>query len=206
MSSDKSLSQHVGDATNGTVGEQTLLNEVQQLASHTIQYGQSRRGASPRLSSHSRSGKGLVSKDASSDQSIGKLVSEARDLTGHVLHAASDVIATGADKAKDAANDAQASAQKEKPVGYVAQARDLAASALSTAESYIATGQKKVEETSTDDVKQQAQGALDTLNQKVHETKDDASNKAAYYAETGKDKTNDTLATAGSELDNQLKK
>jgi hypothetical protein len=47
----------------------------------------------------------------------------------------SSVISTGADKAKEAAGDAQESANKEKPVGYVASARDAVASVLQTAES-----------------------------------------------------------------------
>ncbi|GAA5883253.1 hypothetical protein JCM16303_007330 [Sporobolomyces ruberrimus] len=162
MSTDKSLSQNVGDATNGAVGEETLVNQATQLASHTLEFG-----------------KGLVSKDASSNQTLGSLVNEGRDLAGHVLHAVSDVIATGADKAKEAAGDAQESANKEKPVGYVAQARDLAASALQTAESYIATGQKKVEETTSGDVQNKAE---DFKNQ-ASNAASDASNTAQKKAD-----------------------
>ncbi|GAA5927822.1 uncharacterized protein JCM15063_006003 [Sporobolomyces koalae] len=162
MSTDKSLSQTVGDKTNGTIGEQTLTNEIGQLASHTLEFG-----------------KGLVNKDASSNQTLGSLVNEGRDLAGHVLHAVSDVISTGADKAKEAAGDAQESANKDKPVGYVAQARDLAASALQTAESYIATGQKKVQETTGDDVKNKAQD----LSNQAQNAANDASNTAQKKAD-----------------------
>ncbi|GAA5828676.1 hypothetical protein JCM5353_008497 [Sporobolomyces roseus] len=162
MSTNESLSNKVGNATDGTVGNQTIVNEVSTLASHTLEFG-----------------KGLVSKDASTNQTLGGLVNETRDLAGHVLHAVSDVIATGADKAKDAAGDAQESANKDKPVGYVAQARDLAASALQTAESYIATGQKKLEETSGDDVK----GKAADLKNQASNAASDASNTAQKKAD-----------------------
>ncbi|GAA6008883.1 hypothetical protein JCM11491_003818 [Sporobolomyces phaffii] len=162
MSTNESLSNKVGNATGGAIGQETVTKQVQDLASHTLEFG-----------------KGLVSKDASSNQTLGSLVNESRDLAGSVLHAVSDIVSTGADKAKDAAGDAQASANKDKPVGYVAQARDLAAQALQTAEHYIATGQKKVEETTSDDVKDKAQD----LKNQAQGAANDASNAAQQKAD-----------------------
>ena len=47
------------------------------------------------------------------------------------------LLATGADKAKEAAGDAQASADAGAPKGYVATARDAAANALQQVEGYV---------------------------------------------------------------------
>ncbi|GAA5893308.1 uncharacterized protein JCM6883_007627 [Sporobolomyces salmoneus] len=166
MSTNESLSNKIGNKTDGAVGEQTLINEASTLASHTLEFG-----------------KGLVSKDANSNTTLGDLVNEGRDLSAHVLHTVSDIIGTGVDKTKEAAADAQDSANKDKPVGYVAQARDLAASALSTAESYIATGAKKVDEatsnTTTDDVKNKA----NQLGNQASDAAKDASNTAQKKAD-----------------------
>lgn len=93
------------------------------------------------------------------------------------------LLATGADKAKEAAGDAQASPDAGAPKGYVAAARDAAANALQQVEGYvvhrlapgngqlfpdlfysnslIATGQKKVDETSGNDVKASVNSAVD---------------------------------------------
>ncbi|GAA5839458.1 hypothetical protein JCM3766R1_003552 [Sporobolomyces carnicolor] len=164
MSTSESLSNKVGNATDGAVGQQTLVNEATNLASHTLEFG-----------------KGLVTK-SETNQTLGGLVEETRGLAAHALHAASDIIGTGVDKTKEAASDAQDSANKEKPVGYVAQARDLAASALQTAESYISTGAKKVDEatsnTTTDDVKAKATDLKDQAAAGVNDASNPAQKKA----------------------------
>ena len=39
MSTNESLSNKVGNATDGAVGNQTIVNEAATLASHTLEFG-----------------------------------------------------------------------------------------------------------------------------------------------------------------------
>ncbi|GAA5952787.1 hypothetical protein JCM21900_005803 [Sporobolomyces salmonicolor] len=206
--SNESISQKAGNATNGTVGDETLLHQAQHLASSTLDYskgvlglGKGAEGAkSVDDAAHNKQGE-------QGSHTLGGLVNESRDFAANVLHAVSDVVGSGADKAKQAAGDAQESNEQGKPVGYVAQARDLAASALSTAESILATGQKKINETSGDDVKAKADEALNSLNQKVADSKgaaQDAGNSADSYAAVAQKNVGETTAQVGSDVQKQL--
>ncbi|GAA5878577.1 hypothetical protein JCM1840_007456 [Sporobolomyces johnsonii] len=205
--SNESISQKVGNATNGTVGDETLLHQAQHLASSTLDYSKGVLGLGKADGAKSVDDAAHNKQGEQGSQTLGGLVNESRDFAANVLHAVSDVVGSGADKAKEAAGDAQASNEQGKPVGYVAQARDLAASAISTAESYIATGQKKLDETSGDDVKAKADEALNSLNQKVADSKDaahEAGNSATSYAAVAQKNAGETTAQVGSDVQKQL--
>ncbi|GAA5854082.1 hypothetical protein JCM9279_004376 [Rhodotorula babjevae] len=181
--SNESLSNKVGNATSGTVGEETILHQATHLASSTLDYAKGLVGVGEDAGAKSGEDAANNAHGANSQHTLGELVGEARDLAANVLHTASDVLATGAAKAQDAAGDAQQSAESGQPKGYVAQARDLAAGALQQVEGLIATGQKKVEQS---DLKGQADQAASTLGQKVDETKKSASSAAQDASETTK--------------------
>ncbi|BGO98561.1 Proteophosphoglycan ppg4 [Rhodotorula toruloides ATCC 204091] len=209
--SGESLSNKIGNATGGTVGEQTLTNEATKLASHTLDYAKGVVGLG-KDSGASQADSASTSHGAEGSQTLGGLINEGRDFAAHVLHAASDVIGSGADKAKEAAGDAQKSADGSADQGYVAKARDLAASALQTAEGLIAAGQKKAEEasgTTTDDLKAKTDSAASSLNQKVEESKagsnDAAASAQGYVAALQKD-AKESSAQLGSNLQKQADK
>ncbi|KAI5474830.1 hypothetical protein MNV49_002360 [Pseudohyphozyma bogoriensis] len=178
--SNESLSNKAGNATNGAIGDQTLLNQASTLASHTLDYAKGVAGLGKAKGAESAQDATNNPQGESGSHTLGDLVNEGRNLAASVLHSAQEVVGTGADKTKEAAGDAQASADSGKPQGYVAQARDLAASALGTVESYVAAGAQKVQDTaattSTDDIKAGAASSLDKAGQKAEDVKQAALN------------------------------
>ncbi|BGP39126.1 hypothetical protein JCM10450v2_003080 [Rhodotorula kratochvilovae] len=200
MSTNESLSNKVGNATHGAVGDETILHQATHLASATVDYAKGVVGLGKDKGAQSADDAAHAQHGAESHHTLGELINEARDLSANVLHAASGVIGTGAAKAEAAAGDAQKSVDAGAAKGYVAQARDLAAGVLQQAEGLIAAGEKKVEET---DLKGKADQAAASLNQKVEESKAsaaDASQSAESYAAAVKEDTKESTAQLGSDL------
>ena len=83
VSNNESLSTKVGNATDGAVGQQSLLNEAQQVASHTASYVAGVVGLGGNKAATSAD-------DAANNKqggvTLGSLVNETRDLAAHALH------------------------------------------------------------------------------------------------------------------------
>ncbi|GAA5975243.1 hypothetical protein JCM11641_004407 [Rhodosporidiobolus odoratus] len=206
--SSESISNKVGNATHGTVGDETLIHQATTLASHSLDYAKGLVGQGKDSGADTTRDAKEGKHGAEGSHTLGELINEGRDLTANVLHAARDVIGTKTEEAQQAAADAQRSADSQQAQGYVAKARDLAAGALGTIEGYVAAGQKKAEEAGGDLKKQADQAAVD-LNKKVEESKSqavDAKTSADGYAASVKANAGETTSQAGSALERQLNK
>ena len=128
-STNNTLSQKVGEATNDTVGQQSLLSEATKVAGHAVEYAKATVGLGGHKAADSVND---AANNAQGGQTLGGLINETRDLAAHTLHAAQDIVAGGANKAEQAAKDGQANTQQQG--GIVGQARELAGKALATAE------------------------------------------------------------------------
>ncbi|KAI5476805.1 hypothetical protein MNV49_007262 [Pseudohyphozyma bogoriensis] len=202
--SNESLSNKAGNATNGTIGEQTLLNQASTLASHSLDYAKGVAGIGAAKGAESAEDAKTNPQGESGSQTLGDLVNEGRNLAGSVLSSVQSVVGTGADKTKEAAGDAQASADSGKPQGYVAQARDLAAGAIGTVESYVSAGAAKVNEaastTSTDDIKANASGTIDEAIKKGGDVIDATEDKAEALKNQTWSTTSEDVKQAASEF------
>ncbi|GAA6012119.1 hypothetical protein JCM10207_005135 [Rhodosporidiobolus poonsookiae] len=195
MSNNETLSNKVGNATHGAVGDETLLHQTQHLASASLDYAKGLVGlgkdAGAKDATDAKEGK----HGAESSHTLGGLVEEGRNLAANVIHETAAVIGAGQEKAKEAVDDKQLE-------GYVAKARGLAAGALGTIESYVAAGEKQAKEAG-DDLKQKADEAADALNKKVEESKSgaaDAKTSAEGYAAAVKQNVDESSAQLGSDL------
>ncbi|GJN89721.1 hypothetical protein Rhopal_002709-T1 [Rhodotorula paludigena] len=201
--SNESLSNKIGNATHGTVGDETIVHQAQHLASSTLDYAKGLAGYGKDSGAQSADDAANAKHGAEGSQTLGGLINEGRDFAANVIHAASDVIGSGAAKAQDAAKDAQKSADASEPKGIVAQARDTAAGLLQQAEGLIAATQKKAEET---DLKAKADEAAASLNKKVDESKSsaaDAKQSAQGYAAALEKDAKESTAQLGSNLQKQ---
>lgn len=85
--SNESISNKVGNATDGTVGEQTLLNEASTVASHGLAYAKGVVGLGGNQAASS-------TEDAANNKqggvTLGSLINESRDLAAHALHSAQE--------------------------------------------------------------------------------------------------------------------
>lgn len=83
--SNESISNKVGNATNNTVGEQTLLNEATTLASHGLAYAKGVVGLGGNQPAENADD---AANNKQGGQTLGGLVNEGRDLAAHTLAAA----------------------------------------------------------------------------------------------------------------------
>lgn len=84
------LSNKAGNATNGAVGEQTLVNEAATVASHTLDYAKGLVGLGKDKGAQSADDAANSSHGAEGSHTLGGIVSETRDLAAHTLHAVSE--------------------------------------------------------------------------------------------------------------------
>lgn len=89
MSTNESLSNKVGNATNGTVGDESLVHEATKLASHTLDYAKGVVGLGKDAGAKSGDDAG-TSHGAEGAHALGELVSETRDFAAHTIHAVSE--------------------------------------------------------------------------------------------------------------------
>ncbi|SGY78769.1 BQ5605_C008g04945 [Microbotryum silenes-dioicae] len=185
-SSNESISNKVGNATGGTVGDETILHQATNLASHSVEYAKSVVGLGGHKAAESVED---ATENKQGGVTLGGLVNESRDLAANVLHTVQGVVAGGAQQAKETAHEGADQAQPQGK-GVVQQVREVAASAIGAAENYashsiIATGAKKVEEgagelsnSSTQDLKNKASNAYDSAAKSTSNTANDLSKKA----------------------------
>ncbi|KAK4705550.1 hypothetical protein P7C70_g650, partial [Phenoliferia sp. Uapishka_3] len=187
MSNNESISNKVGNATDGAVGSQTLLDQGKTLATHTIDYAKGVAGLGAAKPAGSVDSALHDSQGEKGSQTLGDLVNETRELAAAVLATAQTVVAGATDKTKEVLGDVKDSNAEGKPVGYVEQARGLAASALGTAHDLIAVGQQKVGEVANSDAA------------------NDLTNKAAAKAGDVSDSAKSTANSAGAKLSDAQK-
>lgn len=89
-STTQELSNKAGNATNGAVGEQTLVNEAATVASHTLDYAKGLVGLGKDKGAQSADDAANSSHGAEGSHTLGGIVSETRDLAAHTLHAVSE--------------------------------------------------------------------------------------------------------------------
>lgn len=90
VSNTESLSNKVGNATDGTVGQQTLLNEATTVASHGVEYVKGVVGLGGNKPAANASD---AAHNTQAGQTLGGLINESRDLAAHALHAAQESVA-----------------------------------------------------------------------------------------------------------------
>jgi hypothetical protein len=83
----ESLSNKAGNATHGTVGDQTLLNQATHLASSTLDYAKGVAGLGTKPAS-SVDAAANHPQGQQGSHTLGALVNEGRDLAANVLHVA----------------------------------------------------------------------------------------------------------------------
>lgn len=81
------ISNKVGDATNGSVGEQTLLNEATTVASHGLAFAKGVVGLGGNQPASSTED---AANNSQGGVTLGSLVNESRDLAAHALHSAQE--------------------------------------------------------------------------------------------------------------------
>ncbi|SCZ99217.1 BZ3500_MvSof-1268-A1-R1_Chr7-1g09436 [Microbotryum saponariae] len=171
----------VGNATGGTVGDETILHQATNLASHSVEYAKSVVGLGGHKAAESVED---ATENKQGGVTLGGLVNESRDLAANVLHTVQGVVAGGAQQAKETAHEGADQAEPQGR-GVVQKVREVAASAIGAAENIIATGAKKVEEgadelsnSSTQDLKNKASNAYDSAAKSASNTADGLSKKA----------------------------
>jgi len=92
MSSNESISNKVGNATGGTVGDETLTHQATHLASSTLDYAKGLVGLGQDAGAKSGEDAANNAHGANSQHTLGELVGEARDLAANVLHTASECV------------------------------------------------------------------------------------------------------------------
>ncbi|SCV70726.1 BQ2448_3488 [Microbotryum intermedium] len=82
-SSNESISNKVGNATGGAVGDETILHQATNLASHSVEYAKSVVGLGGHKAAESVED---ATENKQGGVTLGGLVNESRDLAANVLH------------------------------------------------------------------------------------------------------------------------